>query len=102
MFRYVDWLLTVPLQIVEFYLILAAMTAVLRMFWRLLVASLVMLIAGYLGRGNAENSSTLWICFVIGMAGWLYILYEIFAGEASKINASQGTEAGQGLLMLSG
>ena len=26
-FRYVDWLLTVPLQIVEFYLILAAMTS---------------------------------------------------------------------------
>ena len=96
MFRYVDWLLTVPLQIVEFYLILAAMTAVATgLFWRLLVASLVMLIAGYLGEVNADNSSTLWICFVIGMAGWLYILYEIFAGEASKINASQGTEAGQ-------
>ena len=27
-YRYVDWLLTVPLQIVEFYLILAAITAV--------------------------------------------------------------------------
>ena len=27
-FRYVDWLLTVPLQIVEFYLILAAVAAV--------------------------------------------------------------------------
>ena len=26
-FRYVDWLLTVPLQITEFYLILAAVTA---------------------------------------------------------------------------
>ena len=27
-FRYIDWLLTVPLQMVEFYLILAAITAV--------------------------------------------------------------------------
>ena len=27
-FRYVDWLLTVPLQIIEFYLILAAIAAV--------------------------------------------------------------------------
>ena len=96
-FRYVDWLLTVPLQIVEFYLILAAMTAVATgLFWRLLIASLVMLIAGYLGEvAGPESGGTLWICFVIGMAGWLYILYEIFAGEASKINASQGTEAGQ-------
>ena len=43
-FRHVDWLLTVPLQIVEFDLIFAAMTAVATgLFWRLLVASLVML-----------------------------------------------------------
>ena len=27
-FRYIDWLLTVPLQMIEFYLILAAVTAV--------------------------------------------------------------------------
>ena len=48
--RYVDWLLTVPLQIVEFYLILAAITAVrAALFWKLLVASLVMLIFGFVG-----------------------------------------------------
>ena len=33
-----------------------------------------------------------WVGFIIGMAGWLYILYEIFAGEASQINAAQGTK----------
>ena len=39
-FRYVDWLLTVPLQIIEFYLILAAIAAVAAsLFWRLLIAS---------------------------------------------------------------
>ena len=49
-YRYVDWLITVPLQIVEFYLILAAVTAVTSgLFWRLLGASLVMLVAGFLG-----------------------------------------------------
>ena len=94
--RYVDWLLTVPLQIVEFYLILAAMTAVATgLFWRLLIASLVMLIAGYLGEVNSADPTALWAFFIIGMAGWIYILYEIFAGEASRINASEGTVAGQ-------
>ena len=29
------------------------------------------------------------------MAGWLYIIYEIFIGEASQISASQGTAASQ-------
>lgn len=95
-FRYVDWLLTVPLQIIEFYLILAAIAAVATgLFWRLLIASLVMLVAGYLGEVNAANPTALWVFFVIGMAGWIYIIYEIFAGEASQISASQGTVASQ-------
>ena len=92
-FRYVDWLLTVPLQIVEFYLILAAIAVVAAsLFWRLLIASVVMLVAGYLGEVGAMN---VWLAFIIGMAGWSYIIYEIFAGEASKISASDGTPASQ-------
>ncbi|WP_321828795.1 bacteriorhodopsin-like [Thalassovita sp.] len=93
-FRYVDWLLTVPLQIIEFYLILAAIAVVRAvLFWRLLVASLIMLIAGYLGEVNPEARLALWMLFIIGTLAWLYIIYEIFAGEASKINASEGTVA---------
>ena len=91
--RYIDWLITVPLQIVEFYVILAAMTAVASgLFWRLLIASIVMLVGGYLGEVGAMNVT---LAFVIGMAGWLYIIYEIFAGEASKASAGSGNAAGQ-------
>lgn len=92
-FRYVDWLLTVPLQIIEFYLILTAIAVVAAsLFWRLLAASVIMLVAGYLGEVNA-GSAMLWPLFVIGMVAWIYIIYEIFAGEASRINASEGTVA---------
>ena len=91
--RYIDWLITVPLQIIEFYVILAAMTAVASsLFWRLLIASLIMLVFGYMGETGAMNVT---LAFVISMAGWLYIIYEIFAGEASKISASEGTPASQ-------
>ena len=90
-FRYVDWLLTVPLQIVEFYLILAAIAVVrAALFWKLLIASVVMLVGGYLGEVGAMNY---WLAFIIGMAGWIYIIYEIFFGEASQINANEGTAA---------
>ena len=66
--RYVDWILPVPLQIIEFYLILAAITIVsVSLFWRLLIASLVMLVAGYLGEVNSGSSSMLWILFIIGL-----------------------------------
>ena len=84
-FRYVDWIITVPLQMVEFYLILAACTVVAGgVFWRLLLGTLVMVIGGYLGETNMINP---WAGFIIGMAGWIFILYEIFAGEASKVSA---------------
>ena len=77
-FRYVDWLLTVPLQIIEFYLILAAVAVIgAGLFWRLLVASVAMLVAGYLGEVNASSQIFLWGGFVIGTAAWLYIIYEI-------------------------
>jgi bacteriorhodopsin len=36
-----------------------------------------------------------WPAFIIGMVGWAYILYEIFIGEASKINAQSAPPAVQ-------
>ena len=41
-YRYIDWLITVPLQMVEFYLILAAVRKVpTSIFWKLLILSLI-------------------------------------------------------------
>merc|ERR1719316_867752 len=49
-YRYTDWLVTVPLQIVEFYLILQATTNVsVMLFWRLMICSIVMLLGGFCG-----------------------------------------------------
>ena len=90
-YRYIDWLITVPLQMVEFYLILAAVgKANSGMFWRLLIGSLVMLVGGYLGEAGYINST---LGFIIGMAGWVYILYEIFSGESGKAAAKSGNKA---------
>tara|TARA_B100000963_G_scaffold64651_2_gene52659 strand:+ start:2002 stop:2733 length:732 start_codon:yes stop_codon:yes gene_type:complete len=91
-YRYIDWLITVPLQIIEFYLILKVCTNVgSSVFWRLLLASLVMLIAGFMG----ETGTAPMAMFVVGMLAWLYIIYEVFSGEAGKLNASSGNAAAQ-------
>jgi len=90
-YRYIDWLITVPLQMIEFYLILVAVRkASSGIFWRLLIGTLVMLIGGYLGEAGYINAT---LGFVIGMAGWIYILYEIFSGEAGKVAAKSGNKA---------
>jgi bacteriorhodopsin len=92
-YRYIDWLITVPLLMIEFYLILSAVTKVSSgIFWRLLIGTIVMLVGGYLGETGYMNLTA---AFVIGMAGWAYILYEIFLGEASKVSANNAPPAVQ-------
>lgn len=90
-YRYIDWLITVPLLMIEFYLILRAITNVSGgVFWRLTIGTLIMLIGGYLGEAGYLNVT---VAFIIGMAGWAYILYEIFAGEAGRVAADEAPES---------
>ena len=93
-FRYTDWLITVPLQVIEFYLIISAVkpNTGKGLLWRLMTASLIMLVAGYLGD---VGISECWVSFLIGMAGWFWIIYEIFSGEAAKLAASCNNRAAQ-------
>merc|ERR1712066_736165 len=87
LYRYIDWTITVPLQMIEFYLILSAVQKNISaaMFWRLLIGTVVMLAAGYMGESGFVNA---WGGFIVGMSGWVFILYEIFLGEASKVAGS--------------
>tara|TARA_Y100001970_G_scaffold277688_1_gene382280 strand:+ start:434 stop:1123 length:690 start_codon:yes stop_codon:yes gene_type:complete len=87
-YRYIDWVLTVPLQMVEFYLILVAAGAVVssNAFWRLLGGTLIMIIGGYLGEAGYIGAT---LGFVIGIIGWAIIIWEIFGGESSKAAATK-------------
>jgi len=90
--RYVDWLITVPLQIVEFYLIVAAVSAVsLSVFWKLLAGSLVMLVGGYMGESGAMGVDVT-TGFIIGMIGWAYVIWLIWAGDAAQAAAGAKNE----------
>merc|ERR1719335_622216 len=57
-YRYIDWSITVPLQMVEFYLILSAVQPNISqgMFWRLLLGTLFMLGFGYAGESQAIDA----------------------------------------------
>merc|ERR1712206_9426 len=79
-YRYVDWSITVPLQMIEFNLILKAAGKPVSsaMFWKLLLGTVIMLAFGYLGETFLLPA---WPAFIGGVLGWFFILYEIFAGE---------------------
>merc|ERR1712012_889182 len=90
-YRYIDWSITVPLQMIEFYLILSAVQPDIGvgMFWRLLGGTVVMLAFGYDGEADIINA---WVGFVVGMLGWFFILYEIFLGAAGSVAADKVDE----------
>ena len=84
--RYIDWILTVPLMCVEFYLILRAFGAKIGLLWKMIFYSLVMLVAGYLGETVFREQSPLWgFISTIGYAG---ILYEVWIGSAKKLSSN--------------
>jgi len=89
-YRYIDWFITMPLQMVEFYLILAVVRKISnRIFWRLLIGSLVMVGGAYAGEtGHIKPMLGL----VISIGGWVFVLYEIFSGEAGKAAAKSGNK----------
>merc|ERR1711907_72355 len=57
LYRYIDWSITVPLQMIEFNLILTAVKPDLSagMFWRLLLGTVLMLLFGFLGESKYVN-----------------------------------------------
>ena len=90
-YRYIDWLITMPLLATEFYLILSTVRKISSIiFWKLFIGTLVMVLGGYAGEAGYISSL---LGFVIWMVGWLYILYEIFAGEAGKLCEKSANEA---------
>jgi bacteriorhodopsin len=87
-FRYVDWILTVPLMCVEFYLITKKAGAKIGLLWKLIFASVVMLITGYFGETMDRAHSVLW--GVLSGAAYFYIAYLIWFGEVAKLSNTAG------------
>ena len=98
-FRYIDWTLTVPLMCVEFYLLTKAAGARIGLLRNLIIASVWMLVAGYIGEafnpalasGVAADGATHSVMWgVISTLGYIYILYTAWAGEVAKLAEESG------------
>ena len=99
-FRYIDWILTVPLMCVEFYLLTKPFGAKGSTLFKLIVASIWMLVTGYIGEAAIlGGGSVLW--GFISTIGYLYIVYEVFAGDIRKLSqASDSPELKQAMFLL--
>ncbi len=88
-YRYADWLITVPLLLVELVAVLAlSRTEAGGMLKKLVIASVLMIALGYPGE-IATAAGTKWIWWGASMIPFLYILTTLFAKLGPIIQAEQ-------------
>merc|ERR1712216_355525 len=88
-YRYMDWLLTVPLLLLEILLVMKLEPDVLSSKgWTLGVGSALMIVSGYYGELTITGDLTpRWICWFLSMSFFLYIVYELMVGLSSATDA---------------
>merc|ERR1712193_456417 len=79
-YRYVDWLLTVPLLLIELILVMGlSAEQTVSKSWQLGVASAIMVAVGYPGE-ISDDVTTRWVCWAISMIFFLFVLYNLLVG----------------------
>ena len=87
-YRYMDWLLTVPLLLIEILLVMNLEAAEFSAKARTLgVGSALMIVSGCYGELTVSGDlSNRWICWFLSMTFFLYIVYELLVGLAVATN----------------
>ncbi len=95
-YRYVDWLLTVPLLLIELILVMrlsAAETSAKA--WKLGTLAALMVALGYPGEISGD-AGTRWVWWTLAMVPFVLIVYDLFVGLAKSIDSQPA--AAKGLL----
>merc|ERR1712014_15917 len=81
-YRYMDWLLTVPLLLIEILLVMKLDEATYSAKSKTLgVGSALMIVSGYYGELTVTGDLTpRWICWFVSMCFFLYIVFELLVG----------------------
>jgi bacteriorhodopsin len=93
-YRYMDWLLTVPLLLVEILLVMKLDDETFSSKSRVLgLGSALMIVSGYYGELVVTGDLTpRWICWFLSMSFFLYIVYELLVGLSAATNAEANPE----------
>jgi len=88
-YRYMDWLLTVPLLLIEILLVMKLPEDVYsQKAWSLGFGSALMIISGYYGELVVSGDLTpRWMCWFLSMIFFLYIVYELLVGLSAATNS---------------
>merc|ERR1712019_291383 len=88
-YRYMGWLLTVPLLLIEILLVMKLDESTFNCkAWVLGLGSALMIVSGYYGELVVTGDLTpRWACWFLSMAFFLYIVYELLVGLSAATDA---------------
>lgn len=87
-YRYIDWIITVPLLVLKFPLLLRMKDRGGNLFLSLLAASLAMLILAWIAEESPVGGGAWWINYLLSCAAWLYIVFVLYT-QVTKQMVSQ-------------
>jgi len=93
-YRYMDWLLTVPLLLIEILLVMKLDAGTFSTkAWVLGASSALMIVSGYYGELVVSGDLTpRWVCWFLSMIFFLYIVYELLVGLAAATQSESDPE----------
>merc|ERR1712146_538365 len=96
-YRYMDWLLTVPLLLIEILLVMNLSAEEYNSkAWVLGLGSALMIVSGYYGELVVTGDLTpRWVCWFVSMAFFLYIVQELMVGLSEATNKEAPEIAGK-------
>lgn len=77
-FRYIDWILTTPLMLLKFPLVIGVGRDGIRFMVKLVVLILICIITGFIGETHPEHAATHYGFFLIGCVAWFAIIAMLF------------------------
>ena len=93
-YRYADWLITVPLLVIELLIVLGVANEVRKGLMRKLVPATVLMIAlGYPGEVSSDNG-TKWLWWVLAMIPFVYILWVLYGQLQEASSRESGAVTG--------
>jgi len=97
-YRYIDWLITVPLLVLEFPLLLGLGKKGRPLFWSLGVLAIFMLITAWIAEVSPAGGVTWWGFFIVSCIAWLAIVIMLYTSVSKasehlpdEVNSLLGT-----------
>jgi len=90
-YRYMDWLLTVPLLLLEILLVMKLPADEMnKKAWSLGLAAALMIVSGYYGELVVTGDLTpRWACWFLSMVFFCFIVFELMVGLSAATNAEE-------------